>query len=174
MHVDDDPSFQEITRLMLLDLDSSFEFDCACCVDEGFMKLSNGHYDVVVCDYEMPQKDGLQFLKELREAKNDIPFILFTGKGREEVAIQALNLGADGYYNKHGSPETVYEELAHGIQQAMGNAKTKSEKGKITAALEIAIDIPERKKAEVMVHRQNMVLSGIDKSRISQTKIGEK
>lgn len=42
--------------------------------------------------------------------------MLFTGKGREEVAMTALNLGADGYYNKQGSPETVYGELAHGIR----------------------------------------------------------
>ncbi len=43
----------------------------------------------------MPGKSGLDFLKELRASGNDIPFILFTGKEREEVAIQALNLGAD-------------------------------------------------------------------------------
>ena len=126
LHVDDDPSLQEITKLMLLDLDSSFEIDHACCVDEGFSKLAVGRYDVVVSDYEMPQKDGLQFLKELREQKNEIPFILFTGKGREEVAIKALNLGVDGYYNKQGTPETVYGELAHGIKQAAERAKAKS------------------------------------------------
>ncbi len=119
LHVDDDSFILEISKQILIDLDSSFEFDCACCVDEGFMKLSNGHYDVVVCDYEMPQKDGLQFLKELREKNIKTPFILFTGKGREEVAIKALNLGANGYYNKQGSPETVYGELCYGIIQTV-------------------------------------------------------
>jgi CheY-like chemotaxis protein len=83
LHVDDDPSLQEITKSMLLDLNSCFEIETACCVDEAFEKLAIGNYDVVVSDYEMPQKDGLQFLKELREGKNNIPFILFTGKGRE-------------------------------------------------------------------------------------------
>ena len=117
LHVDDDPSLLEITKLILLDLDSRFEIDCACCVDEALKKLSTGHYDVVVSDYEMPQKDGIQFLKELREQKNEIPFILFTGKGREEVAIKALNLGANAYHNKQGSPETVYGELAYSILQ---------------------------------------------------------
>ena len=63
----------------------------------------------------MPQKTGLEFLKELREQQNEIPFILFTGKGREEVVVKALNLGADRYINKHGSPETVYCELADAI-----------------------------------------------------------
>ncbi len=116
LHVDDDSSLLEISKLLLMDLDSGFEIDQACCVDEGLCKLAAGHYDVVVSDYEMPQKDGLQFLMELRKQKSDIPFILFTGKGREEVAIKALNLGADGYLNKQGSPETVYGELSHSIK----------------------------------------------------------
>jgi PAS domain S-box-containing protein len=120
LHVDDDPCIREISKEVLIDMDSSFEIDQACCVDEAFKKLSTGRYDVVVSDYEMPQKTGLQFLTELREQKNNIPFILFTGKGREEVAIKALNLGADGYHNKQGSPETVYGELAYGIRASFG------------------------------------------------------
>jgi len=120
LHVDDDPSLLEISKKLLMDIDGSFEIDQAGCVDVGLSKLSTGHYDVVVSDYEMPQKDGLQFLTKLREQKNDIPFILFTGKGREEVAIKALNLGADGYYDKQGSPETVYGELAYGIRASFG------------------------------------------------------
>jgi len=127
LHVDDDPSLQDITKLMLLDLDSSFEIDSACCVYDAFKKLSTEHYDVVVSDYEMPQKDGLQFLIELRKQNNRIPFILFTGKGREELAIKALNLGADGYHNKQGSPETVYGELAHAIVQLVNQNRLKTE-----------------------------------------------
>jgi len=123
LHVDDDQSIREITKLMLMDLSSAFEIDQACSVDDGFKKLAMDTYDVVVSDYEMPNKNGLEFLKELREQNNQIPFILFTGKGREEVAIKALNLGADGYYNKQGSPETVYGELAHGIQTSFRQKK---------------------------------------------------
>ena len=73
----------------------------------------------------MPQKNGLQFLQELRERHNKIPFFIFTGKGREEVAITALNLGADGYVNKHGNTETVYGELAHNIRAFVEKAHTK-------------------------------------------------
>lgn len=132
LHVDDDRATQEIAKLILLDINADFEIDQACCADDAFKKLSTGQYDIVVSDYEMPQKDGLQFLKELREQNNKIPFILFTGKGREEIAIKALNLGADGYYNKQGSPETVYGELSHSIRAVaeynrIRDALTKSE-----------------------------------------------
>jgi PAS domain S-box-containing protein len=121
--VDDDSSILEITKLMLLDLNGGFVIDWACCVDEAFKKLSAAQYDVVVSDYEMPKKDGLQLLKELREQNNEIPFILFTGKGREEVAVEALNLGVNGYFTKQGNPETVYGELKYGILQSVQKSR---------------------------------------------------
>ena len=74
---------------------------------------------MIVSDYEMPLKDGIKF-KRATATKNNIPFILFTGKGREEIAIEALNSGADYYINKQGNPDTVYGELAHSIKLLSG------------------------------------------------------
>jgi PAS domain S-box-containing protein len=128
LHVDDDPSMLEVSKQILM-MEGNFEIDHAGCVDEALKKLETQPYDVVISDYEMPERDGLQFLKELREQKNAISFILFTGKGREEVAIKALNLGADGYYNKQGSPETVYGELSHGIQQVVKRKQAEKKLG---------------------------------------------
>jgi PAS domain S-box-containing protein len=122
LHVDDDPSILEISK-SILELEGNFEVEDAQSVDEALKKLSIAHYDVVVSDYEIPQKDGLQFLTELREAKNEIPFILFALKGKEETAKKALNLGANGYINKQGNPETVYGELEHVIQQKVEHKK---------------------------------------------------
>jgi PAS domain S-box-containing protein len=127
LHVDDDPSILEVSKLMLTDLESCLDIDNACCVDEAFKKLSMEEYDVIISDYEMPQKDGLAFLKELREQKSEIPFVLFTGKGREEVAIQALNLGTDGYVNKQGNTETVYGELVHTLRLSVERHRSKVE-----------------------------------------------
>jgi len=126
LHVDDDALVLEITKQILTDMNEPFEIDCALCVDEAFNKLEQNEYDVIVSDFEMPQKNGLDFLKELRERNFRLPFILFTGRGREEVAIKALNLGADGYFNKQGSPETVYGELSHGIRMVAQRKKAES------------------------------------------------
>jgi len=125
LHVDDDSSLLDISKQVLMDMDT-FKIDNAYSVNEAFNKLTNESYDVVISDYDMPLKNGLQFLAELREQKNDIPFILFTGKGREEVVVKALNLGADRYVNKNGDPETVYFELAHAINVTAEQKRSKS------------------------------------------------
>jgi PAS domain S-box-containing protein len=125
LQVDDEPCVLEVSK-SILELENNFKVDNASTVDEAQKKLRQHQYDAVISDYEMPQKNGLQFLQELREKNNSVPFVIFTGKGREEIAVKALNLGADGYYNKQGSTETVYGELAHGIRHAIEKAKAKS------------------------------------------------
>jgi DNA-binding NarL/FixJ family response regulator len=65
----------------------------------------------------MPVMDGLELLKTIRASGNTIPFIMFTGKGREEVAIEALNRGADGYLQKDVDITSMYGTLAHAIKQ---------------------------------------------------------
>jgi PAS domain S-box-containing protein len=106
-------------------MENNFEIENVTSIDEAFKKLQKHTFDAVISDYEMPQKNGLDFLKELREQKNDIAFILFTGKGREDVAVKALNLGADRYIDKNGSPETVYCELAYAINKIVERKKSR-------------------------------------------------
>ena len=63
--------------------------------------------------------DGIAFLKAVRERFGDIPFILFTGRGREEVVIDAINNGADFYLQKGGDPKSQFAELSHKIRQSV-------------------------------------------------------
>ena len=118
LHVDDDLVLLK-TAKSCLEMQGQFEIDAASSVEDALKKIGESEYDAIISDYQMPSIDGLEFLKELRDQGNKIPFIIFTGKGREEVAIKALNLGADQYLDKHGDPETVYTELAHNIREAV-------------------------------------------------------
>jgi DNA-binding response OmpR family regulator len=99
LYVDDEPALLEIGKLFLEDT-KEILVTTAQSADEGLCKLRDDPYDAIVCDYQMPVMDGIQFLKKLRSANNDIPFIIFTGKGREEIVIEALNNGADYYVQK--------------------------------------------------------------------------
>ncbi len=115
LHIDDDPAFLTVSREILCDIDSTFKVDFVLTVEEAIDKLATQDYDVVVADYDLPQINGLDFLKTLRAQGNQLPFILFTGKGREEIAKQALNLGADSYINKSTNIDDTYRELSHDI-----------------------------------------------------------
>ena len=66
LHVDDEIEFLKITK-QCLEMDSSIQVDTAVSVEEAFKKLEKGKFDIVVSDYQMPGKNGLEFLKELRE-----------------------------------------------------------------------------------------------------------
>lgn len=125
LHVDDDTSLLELSK-MILETENKFQIDTAASVDEAFNKLNKQTYDAIVSDYDMPLKNGLDFLQELREKKNNIAFIIFTGRGREEIAVKALNLGADRYINKSGAPDAVYCELADAINKVVERKKAKS------------------------------------------------
>lgn len=129
LHVDDETSLLRIAK-QCLEMEGSFQVDTASSVDEALEKVKKGSYDAVVSDFQMPGKDGLELLKELREKGDSTPFIMFTGKGREEVAIKALNLGASQYLNKTGDPETVYAELAHSISEVARSARAVAERKK--------------------------------------------
>ncbi len=122
--VDDDFCLLQIAK-KILEAEGLFIIDCVSSVDEAYQKLSMSHYDAIISDFEMPKKNGLTFLKELREKKNEIPFILFTGKSREEMAVKALKLGADGYITKQGNPETVYGELTYTLQNSIEKNESK-------------------------------------------------
>ena len=71
--------------------------------------------------------DGIAFLKEVMSRFGSIPFILFTGRGREEVVIDAINNGADFYLQKGGDPLAQFAELMHKIRQAITRRKAQEE-----------------------------------------------
>jgi len=96
--VDDELDFLEQAKSILKEKDDRFVIETSTSVEEALDIIENENIDAVVSDYRMPEKDGIEFLRILRKEKeNKIPFILFTGRGWEEVAMNALNLGADKY-----------------------------------------------------------------------------
>ncbi|MFA4877318.1 MAG: PAS domain S-box protein [Methanoregula sp.] len=123
LYVDDERDLLEIGKLYLEE-DKGFSVDCVLSGSEALERLTAGHYDAVVSDYQMPKMNGIALLKTVRTTIGDIPFILFTGKGREDVVIEAINNGADFYLQKGGEPESQFAELAHKIRQAVTKKQT--------------------------------------------------
>ncbi len=167
LQVDDEVGFQKTTK-QILEMHGQFQVDSASSVKEALEEIREKKFDVIVSDYQMPVKDGLEFLKELRDNGNNTPFILFTGKGREEVAIEALNLGADRYFNKIGKPETVYGELIHGIIHVVKSKQGDARQMYFNKVLQACSDVNQfllkEKKLEI-----NELIKGVCK-RLTATK----
>jgi len=104
LYVDDEPALLEIGRIFL-ERTGDIRVDTAESAPVALKKLRSATYDVVISDYQMPVMDGIAFLKEIRTENTHLPFIIFTGKGREDVVIEALNCGADHYIQKGGGPK---------------------------------------------------------------------
>ena len=125
LYVDDEPSLLETCRIFL-ERDGRFSVDTITSAPAALDLMGSRHYDAIISDYQMPGMDGIELLKRVRSTGNPVPFILFTGRGREEVVIQALNEGADYYLQKGGDPRSQFAELSHKVIQAVRqrNAET--------------------------------------------------
>ncbi|NMB77894.1 MAG: PAS domain S-box protein [Methanomicrobiales archaeon] len=122
LYVDDERALLDLVKVFLEEM-GDFSVDTLLSAPEALKQLEKKDYDAVISDYQMAPMDGIAFLKSVRASKNPIPFILFTGKGREEIVIQALNEGADFYLQKGGGPQAQFAELAHKIRQAIHQRK---------------------------------------------------
>ncbi len=123
LHVDDEPDFLAVTKALLERGNKDFRVDSAASAEEGMELLKSGKYDIVISDYQMPVMDGLEFLQKLRARGSTIPFIIFTGRGREEVAIESLNRGANHYLQKGGDRESLYGTLAHVVREEVAKQR---------------------------------------------------
>ena len=118
LYVDDEPSMLDIGKLFL-EMDGIFAVDTLTSVSEALTRLKTERYDAILSDYQMPEMDGITFLKQIRASENKIPFIIFTGRGREDVVIEALNNGADFYIQKGGEIKSQFAELSNKIRYAV-------------------------------------------------------
>ncbi len=117
--VDDDKSILELSKTYLEKIYGSLTVTTVNSADKALDMLQEYYFSAVVSDYQMPGMNGLKFLKEVRKRGNNITFIIFTGKGREEVAMKALNLGADRYIQKGDDLKSEYVVLAQAIKQSV-------------------------------------------------------
>lgn len=118
--VDDEVDMTDLARLFL-ERSGTISIDAVHSATEALDRLEHQTYDAIISDYQMPGMNGITFLKQVRSRFGNLPFVLFTGRGREEVVIEALNSGADYYLQKGGDARAQYVELAHKIRRAVAD-----------------------------------------------------
>jgi len=138
-YVDDETYMHEPFKMFMESL-ADISVDTFSGPGEVLGRLKECCYDAVISDYQMPDMDGLSFLREVRRTGMDIPFILFTGKGREEVAIEAINNGADYYVQKGLDPHSQFAELIHAVNLSVSERREREELRVTKQRLESILD----------------------------------
>lgn len=126
--VDDDSVHLELSERFLTRQSSDYKIVAVETSEEAVKLFNNENFDAAVCDIDLARDSmsGLDILEHIRSSGKDVPVIIFTGKSREEFAIQALNLGADYYIRKSSiNIEALYAELSYYILTAVEKRKTK-------------------------------------------------
>ncbi|WP_199268265.1 PAS domain S-box protein [Halorhabdus sp. CUG00001] len=140
LHVDDEPDFVELAAEMLEREDDRFSVETATSADEGLDRLAGNDFDCIVSDFQMPDQNGIEFLKSVRGEDADLPFILYTGRGNEEVASDALSAGATDYLQK-GSGTDQYELLANRIQNAVEKSRSQRRAAELERVRTLVADV---------------------------------
>ncbi|WP_134669992.1 hybrid sensor histidine kinase/response regulator [Halorussus marinus] len=137
LHVDDDADFAALVARFL-----EREDECLSVVTEpdaaaGLDRLGDTDVDCIVSDYDMPGRNGIEFLEAVRERDPDVPFVLFTGKGSEEIASEAISAGVTDYLQKETGTDQ-YAILANRIRNAVDRTRAERERRRHLDAIETA------------------------------------
>jgi CheY-like chemotaxis protein len=116
--IDDQQDLLDITRLFL-ERFGEMSVETASSAKEALSLLKDKSFDALVVDFDLPDISGIEFLKIIRAKGDTTPIIIFTGVGRENAAIEALNNGADFFLKKGEEPHAQFRSMVHMINQAV-------------------------------------------------------
>jgi DNA-binding NtrC family response regulator len=117
LYVDDEPDLLSLGK-KFLERSGDFHVDTAISAKTALIMMKSYNYTVIVSDYKMPEMDGIEFFTEVKRMYRDMPFILFTGRGLNEVSSPALECRNFFYLQKGGKAPSPYAALDQLIRKA--------------------------------------------------------
>ena len=127
--VDDDKHIRMALADYLRSLGHRTETACDC--SEAIQRMEEFSFEVVICDVNLPDRDGFELLQWGRENAPDTSIIMLTGFGTIESAVEAIRMGAFDYLTK----PLIDEELNLSIERAIGQQRLLTENNKLKAQL---------------------------------------
>lgn len=114
--VDDHKIIRDGLKRILQSHYPSAEIDEAANAEEVFIKLIKSTYQIIICDYSLPGRSGIDIVKQVKEQASGIPVLILSMHPEEQVALRALKAGASGYLNKTDGAEEILKAVERIIQ----------------------------------------------------------
>ncbi|MGB7788151.1 response regulator [Methanoregula sp.] len=157
LFVDDESAILDICK-RYLEQTTEFSVTTAVSASAALDLVKSDGIQAIVSDYQMTGMDGITFLKQVRAVDKTIPFILFTGRGREEIAVEAFENGADFYLQKGGDPTSQFTELVHKIRTAVDHVRDEAQIATLNRLYSV---ISATNKAIIHIHDKKELLNEI-------------
>ena len=125
--IEDEESIRRVMSRILKEENDQYQITEAVDGKQGLDFLSKGQFDLVLCDIKMPKMDGIEVLKKANDERLNIPFIMLTGHGNIETAVEAMKLGAYDFISK---PPDL-NRLLNSVRHAFENKSLRSENTKL-------------------------------------------
>ena len=113
--VDDDDSVREVFRWIL---QNQYRVIEASGVDEALSLIDRECPDLVTLDIRMPEKNGLEGLRLIRERNENLPVVMIAGFGSSDTACEALRLGASDYLKKPCGPSQLLTSIRRNLEKS--------------------------------------------------------
>ena len=98
--VEDEAAIRRVLSKILLEEDENYQIEEAVDGIEALEKIKKEDFDLVLCDIKMPKFDGIEVLEATKKIKPETPFIMISGHGDLETAVNSMRLGAFDYISK--------------------------------------------------------------------------
>ncbi|ESS05545.1 MAG: PAS sensor histidine kinase [uncultured archaeon A07HB70] len=136
LHVDDDGAFVRMAAARLESEAERLSVETETCPTDALDRLDEG-FDCLVVDHDMPVLNGIALLERVRERDSDLPVVLFTGKGSEQVASEAISAGVTDYLQKGGGGNN-FTVLANRVLNAVEARRAREQVRRRAAAMDAA------------------------------------
>ena len=135
--IEDEEPIRRVLVRILTDEDSSFEIHEASDGKKGLDLIKNDSYDLVLCDIKMPKVDGIELLQRTRKTNSTIPFIMLTGHGNIETAVESMKLGAYDFISKPPDLNRLINSVRNALEKKELIAENKILRKKVAKKYEI-------------------------------------
>ncbi len=151
--IEDEDSIRRVLSKIILNEDGNTQVEEAKDGAEGFDMIQKSDYDLVLCDIKMPKMDGVEVLQKAQKAKPEIPFIMISGHGEIETAVETMRLGAYDYISKPPDLNRLLNAIRNALDKKNLMIENKRLKKKMGKSFEMIGESPAIEKIKEIIEK---------------------
>jgi len=151
--IEDEDAIRRVLIKIIMNESSTYEVEEAADGQEGMGKIETTDFDLVLCDIKMPKMDGVEVLEKAQSIKPEIPFIMISGHGELETAVQTMRLGAFDYISKPPDLNRLINAIRNALDRKELVVENKRLKKKVDKNYEMVGESPEMMKIKEIIEK---------------------